>query len=100
MRAHAPQVLTVYLEKVAREVNQAKKEGFHVHVDLEEDGTYTVPHEIDGPPLRSQIWEAADMITWFVDEDRLRASVAGGPVPQTKEVEGRLRAVSARGPDG
>lgn len=97
VRAHAPEVLAAYLERVAHEDNQAKKKGFYV--DLEEDGTFTVPHEIDRPLLRSQIWEAADMIKWFLDEDCLRASVTGGPVPQTKEVEGRLRAVLARGPD-
>lgn len=97
VRTHAPEVLVAYLEGVAHEDNQAKQKGFYV--DLEEDGTFTVPHEIDRPLLRSQIWEAADMIKWFLDEDRLRASVVGDPVPPTKEVAARLRAVLAHGPD-
>jgi AbiV family abortive infection protein len=94
---HAPEVLVAYLESAAHDDNEAKQNGFYV--DLQEDGTFTVPHEIDRPLLRSQIWEAADMIKWFLDEDCLRASVARRPVPPTKEVEARIGAVLARGPD-
>jgi len=97
VRAHAPEVLVAYLEGVAHEDNQAKKKGFYV--DLEEDGTFTVPHEIDRPLLRFQIWRAADMIEWFLDEDCLRATAGGGSGPPTQEVAARLRAVLARGPD-
>jgi hypothetical protein len=82
---------------VAHEDNEAKKKGFYV--DLEEDGTFTVPHEIDRPLLRFQIWQAADMIEWFLDEDCLRATAGGEPAPPTQEVAARLRAVLARGPD-
>jgi len=97
VRTHAPEVLVAYLEGMAQADNQAKKKGFYV--DLEEDGSFTVPHEIDRPHLRSQIWEAAQMVKTLLDEDSLRASVAGQPVPGTKEVEARLGAVLAHGPD-
>lgn len=97
VKSLAPEWLVAHLVGIAQEDNQAKKKGFYV--DLEEDGSFTVPHEIDRPDLRSQIWQAADMIKWFLHEDALRASVVGGPILPTKEVEARLEAVLARGPD-
>lgn len=97
VREHAPEVLAAYLDQVAHEDNESKKKGFYV--DVEEDSTFTVPHEIHRPLLRSQIWWAADTIKWFIDEDRLRASFAGGRIHATKEVERRLRGILARGPD-
>jgi AbiV family abortive infection protein len=96
MRTHAPGVLYAYLEGLAREDNEAKKRGFYV--DLRADGSFTVPHEIDRPLLRFQIWEAADMIKWFLVDDHLRASVAGKPVSPTGEVGALLEAVLAYGP--
>jgi len=97
VRTHAPDVLQAYLEGVAQEDNEAKKRGFYV--DLRADGSFTVPHEIERPLLRFQIWEAADMIKWFLVEDHLRASVTGKPVSPTEEVEALLEAVLAHGPD-
>lgn len=95
-KLHAPEALVAHLTDVAHEANESKKKGFYV--DLEEDGTFTVPHETDRPLLRFQIWQAADMIEWCLTEDRLRASVVGERPPPTKEVTARLRAVLSRGP--
>jgi len=97
-RAHAPGVLNEYLEGVAQEDNEAKKRGFYV--DLQPDGSFTVPHEVPRPLLRFQIWQAADMIKWFFDEDRLRASVTGKPVSPTESVEALLEGILAQGSDG
>jgi len=97
VRTHAREVLDSYLERVAHEDNHAKQKGFYV--DLKEDGTFTVPHEIDRPLLKSQIWETADMIKWFCDEDHLRASVTGGQRSPTNEVEVLLTDILARDPD-
>lgn len=58
-----------------------------------------MPHEIDRPFLRFQIWQAADMLKWFLDEDHLRASLTGKPASPTEGVEALLGAVLARGPD-
>ncbi|MFU8946178.1 AbiV family abortive infection protein [Mycetocola zhadangensis] len=93
----APDVLDAYLEGLAQEDNEAKKRGFYV--DLRADGSFTVPHEIDRPLLRFQIWQAADMIKWFLTEDHLRASLTGKPISPTDEVAALLGAVLARGPD-
>ena len=97
VREYAPELLVAYSEGLAHADDQAKQKGFYV--DLEEDGTFTVPHEIDRPLLRSQIWEAADMVQMFLDEDCLRATARGQPVPPTKEVRALLGAVLAHGPD-
>ena len=83
---------------MAREDNQAKQQG--LYVDLKEDGTFTVPHKIDRPLLRSQIWETADMIKWFLVEDHFLASITGGPRSPTHEVESLLADILERGPDG
>ena len=96
VKTHAPDVLDAYLESLAQEDNEAKKRGFYV--DLRPNGSFTVPHEIDRPLLRFQIWQTADMIKWFLDEDHLRASVTGKPVSPTEEVEALLGAVLAHGP--
>lgn len=97
VKEHAPELLVTYSTGLAQSDNRAKQRGFYV--DLDEDGSFTVPHEIDRPHLRSQIWEAAQMVKTLLDEDSLRASVAGQPVPGTKEVEARLAAVLAHDPD-
>jgi AbiV family abortive infection protein len=97
VKTYAPDVLDAYLEGLAQEDNEAKKRGFYV--DLRADGSFTVPHEIDRPLLRFQIWQAADMIKWFLTEDHLRASLTGKPISPTDEVEALLGAVLARGPD-
>jgi len=97
VKEHAPELLVAYSTRLAHEDNQAKQKGFYV--DLEEDGSFTVPHEIDRPFLRSQIWWAADMVKWLLDEDHLRASVTDLAVPMTSEVEARLGAILARDPD-
>lgn len=97
VKAHAPDVLDAYLMGLAQEDNEAKKRGFYV--DLRADGSFTVPHEIDRPSLRFQIWQAADMVKWFLDEDHFRASLTGKPASPTEGVEALLGAVLARGPD-
>ncbi|WP_104198708.1 AbiV family abortive infection protein [Cryobacterium sp. Y29] len=97
VKTHAPDVLDAYLKGLAQEDNEAKKSGFYV--DLRADGSFTVPHEIERPLLRSQIWETADMIQWFLMEDHLRASLTGNAVSPTEEVESLLLAVLAHGPD-
>lgn len=97
VKEHAPEVLTAYATELAHSDNRAKQKGFYL--DLAEDGSFTVPHEIDRPHLRSQIWWAADMVKWLLDEDGLRASVSGQPAPATREVEARLGAVLAHDPD-
>jgi len=97
VKAHAPEMLLTYLSGIAHEDNEAKKKGFYV--DLEEDGTFTVPHEIERPLLRSHIWEAADMIQWCLIEDSLGATAGGQPAPRTQAIADRLQAVLARGTD-
>jgi AbiV family abortive infection protein len=97
VKEHAPELLVAYSTRLAHEDNQAKQKGFYV--DLEEDGSFTVPHEIDRPYLRSQIWWAADMVQWLLNEDHLRASVTNRAAPMTGEVEARLRTILARDPD-
>ncbi|MDH6238229.1 hypothetical protein [Cryobacterium sp. CG_9.6] len=89
--------LAAYLKGLAQEDNEAKKRGFYV--DLRADGSFTVPHEIDRPLLRFQIWEAADMIQWFLVEDHMRASLTGRQASSTEDIEGLLGAVLARGSD-
>ena len=96
VKTHAPEVLDAYLKRLAKEDNEAKMSGFYV--DLRADGSFTVPHTIERPLLRSQIWETADMIQWFLSEDHLLASITGNPVSSTKEVESLLTAVLAYGP--
>lgn len=98
VKKYAPEVLLAYSTKWAQSDNQAKQQGFYV--DLAEDGSFTVPHQIDRPLLRSQIWEAADMTRWLLDEDALYASIVGLPAIQTEEVEARLAAVLANDPEG
>lgn len=98
VREYAPEFLVAYHQKLAQEGNQAKQKGFYV--DLDDDGTFTVPNEIDRPLLRCQIWEAADMVQWCLDEDAMRASLCGQPRPPTEEVAALIRAILTRGPDG
>lgn len=98
VQAHDPEWLAAHLAGIAQEDNQAKKKGFYV--DVEVDGSFTVPHEIDRPDLRPQIWWTADMIRWFLVEDALRFSFGGGPFLPAQEVGTRLAAILERGPDG
>ncbi|MCR6492968.1 AbiV family abortive infection protein [Cellulomonas sp. P24] len=98
VREHAPEFLVAYHQKLAHVNNQAKQRGFYV--DLDDDGTFTVPHEIDRPELRGQIWEVADMVQWCLDDDAMRASLCHEPRPPTEAVAALIKAVLARGPDG
>jgi AbiV family abortive infection protein len=59
-REHAPDALRAYLASLAQEDNDAKKKTFYV--DMKPDGSFTVPHEIDRPFLRFDIYRVADMI--------------------------------------
>jgi len=97
VKTHAPEWLVAHLAGIAQVENQAKKAGFYV--DLDEDGSFTVPHEIARPELRSQIWMVADMIKWSLAENALRSSTGSGPIPATKELEARLEDILARRPD-
>ena len=96
VREHAPDLLVAYLKGEAHADDQAKQKGFYV--DLEYDGTISVPHEIERPALRGHIWAVADMVQWLITDDHLMASVAGRPRPSAREVETLLGAVLARGP--
>jgi len=97
-KAHAPEFLAAYFKKLAQEDNTAKQHGFYV--DLQPDGSFTLPHATERPLLRAQIWETADMINWFLTEDHLLASMGGHwPISPTEEIEALLAAVLAQGPD-
>lgn len=97
VRKHAPELLVAYLTGEAHADDQAKQKGFYV--DLDDDGTISVPHEIERPDLRSHIWGVADMVQWLITDDGFMASVARRPMPPTREVEALLGAVLARGRD-
>jgi len=97
-REHAPDSLGAYLTSLAQEDNDAKKKAFYV--DMELDGSFTVPHEIDRPLLRFDIYRVADMIHWFCAEDQLRASVSSMPRSPTRQIEAMLEQVLAKGSDG
>jgi hypothetical protein len=77
VREHAPELLMAYATGLAQEDNESKQKGFYV--DLDEDGSFTVPHEIERPRLRGQIWWAADMVWWLLTEARLGAILSRGP---------------------
>lgn len=49
-----------YLQNLAEADNKAKQRGFYV--DIGEDGSLLVPHEIDRPRLADEIWCAADTV--------------------------------------
>jgi AbiV family abortive infection protein len=49
-----------YLQNLADANNKAKQRGFYV--DISEDGSLLVPHEIDRPRLADDIWCAADAV--------------------------------------
>lgn len=83
VRAHAPEFLITYLKQTARADNKAKQQGFYV--DLEVDGSFTVPHEIDRPLLRNEIWSVADVIKWSLEDDQMMCSIAGKPRPSTSD---------------
>jgi len=97
-REHAPEALGAYLASLAQEDNVAKKKAFYV--DMEPDGSFTIPHEIDRPFLRFDIYRVADMIYWFCAEDHLRASVSSTPRSPTQHIEAMLEPVLAKGSDG
>jgi AbiV family abortive infection protein len=97
-REHAPDALDAYLASLAQEDNDAKKKAFYV--DMELDGSFTVPHEIDRPFLRFDIYRVADMIQWFCVEDRLRANISSTPRSPTQQIEAMLEQVLAKGSDG
>jgi AbiV family abortive infection protein len=98
VKAHAPEFLASYFKKLAQEDNTAKQRGFYV--DLQSDGSFTVPQAIERPLLRAQIWETADMINWFLTEDHFLASMGGRwPTSSTEELEALLAPVLARSPD-
>jgi len=97
-REHAPDALGAYFASLAQEDNDAKKKAFYV--DMELDGSFTVPHEIDRPFLRFDIYRVADMIHWFCGEDQLRASVSSMPSSPTQQIEAMLEHVLAKGSDG
>lgn len=94
-----PDFWATYLESLASEDNEAKKRGFYV--DALPGGMFVVPHELDRPLLRAQIWEAADMVMWCLSDDRFFASIASRrPLPATSEIEALLEPVLACGWEG
>jgi len=95
VREHAPELLVAYLTGQAHSDDQSKMRGFYV--DIDNDGTISVPHRIERPHLRVHIWQVADMVQWLITNDGLMASLAGRPIPPTREVEALLCAVLARG---
>lgn len=96
VREHTPDLLDAYLESQAQEDNEAKKRGFYV--DLQADGSFVVPHEVDRPFLRSQIWSTADMIKWCIVEDQFIASISGRTLSSTEQqIEALLEPVLAQG---
>lgn len=97
VRVYAPELLVAYSGGLAQEDNQAKQKGFYV--DLEEDGTFTVPHQLDRPYLRSQIWWAADMVKWLLTEDQLGGGMTDQDLPMITELEARLGPILARDPN-
>jgi len=97
-REHDPDALGAYLASLAQEDNEAKKRGFYV--DLKVDGSFTVPHEIDRPFLRFDIYRVAEMIQWFCVEDQLRVNINSMPRSPTQQVEAMLEQVLAKGSDG
>jgi AbiV family abortive infection protein len=97
-REHAPEELGIYLASLAQEDNDAKKKAFYV--DMEPDGSFTIPREIDRPFLRFDIFRVADMIRWFCAEDHLRASISSTPRSPTRHIKAMLEPVLAKGSDG
>ena len=97
-REHAPDALDAYLASLAQEDNEAKKSGFYV--DLKVNGSFTVPHQIDRPFLRFDIYRVAEMIHWFCVEDQLLANMRSRPRSPTQQVEAMLEPVLAKGSDG
>lgn len=95
VREHAPELLVAYLKGEAHADDQAKMKGFYV--DVEDDGTISVPHRIERPELRGHIWRVADMVQWLITWDALGASLAGRPKQPSPDVEELLGAVLARG---
>lgn len=95
VREHAPELLVAYLTGEAHADDQAKQKGFYV--DVEDDGSISVPHRIERPELRGHIWRVADMIHWLVDEDVFMNSVAGRSRQPSPDVEELLGAILARG---
>lgn len=53
-----------YLEHLAEADNKAKQRGFYV--DIGEDGSLLVPHEIDRPRLADDIWGAAYAVKYML----------------------------------
>ncbi|MFC7403168.1 AbiV family abortive infection protein [Citricoccus sp. GCM10030269] len=97
VKAHAPELVVAYLKQTALEDNQAKQKGFYV--DLKEDGTFTVPHEVDRPLLRTEIWAAADMIKWSLDDDHMLCSVVRRPRTSSDSIATKLDSVLAHDPE-
>jgi len=70
------------------------------YVDMDPDGSFTVPHEINRPFLRFDIYQVADMAHWFCIDDRLRANISSTPRSLTQQIEAMLAQVLAKGLDG
>ncbi len=54
-----------YLASLAEADNKAKQRG--LYVDIGEDGSLLVPHEIDRPRLADDIWGAADTVQSMIE---------------------------------
>lgn len=67
--ASNPDQYVDYLESLADADNKAKQRGFYV--DIGEDGSLLVPHEIDWPHLADEIWSAADTVRCMLVDRKL-----------------------------
>lgn len=79
-----------YLENLAEADNKAKQRGFYV--DMGEDGSLLVPHEIDRPHLADDIWCAADTVkSMLVDR-----ALMGDSDPRLESIEALVAHILAR----
>lgn len=67
--ASDPDQYVAYLESLADADNLAKQRGFYV--DIGEDGSLLIPHEIDRPRLAEEIWCAAETVRFMLVEREL-----------------------------
>lgn len=81
-----------YLERLADADNRAKQRGFYV--DISEDGSLLVPHEIDRPGLAEEIW-CAGFVVHSMLEDR---AFAGDCHPRLDSIEKLIAPILAELP--
>jgi len=90
--ASNPDQYVDYLESLAEADNRAKQRGFYV--DIGEDGSLLVPHEIDRPGLAEEIWCAAFVVHSML-EDR---ALVGDRDRRLDSIEGLIAPILAKLP--